>query len=82
LGDFVLNGVSLDVRRKLRAELDTNRYLHNDKTTEALVNESTALDRFWHTGPHDVGYKKAMEVPTSTSTWWPQTSPREGMRDE
>ena len=48
------------VRRKLRAELVANRYLDNDNTTEALVNESTVLDRFLHTGPHDVRYEKAM----------------------
>ena len=51
------------VRRKLRAELVANRYLDNDNTTEALVNESTVLDRFLHTGPHDVRYEKAMGLP-------------------
>jgi hypothetical protein len=65
------------VRRKLRAELVANRYLDNDNTTEALVNESTVLDRFLHTGPHDVRYEKGHGVcHTSTSTWCPPTSPR------
>jgi hypothetical protein len=84
------------VRRKLRAELVANRYLDNDNTTEALVNESTVLDRFLHTGPHDVRYEKAMgfAIPlrrpgvhrhrrgraSSVAAQW-TASPREGMRD-